>query len=60
MECAKALHCLTGRVEELLTDKLLFEALIGIRNWIDKAGVDTRLADVQAKINETENIVSFT
>ncbi len=57
VENAKGLCHLTDRVNELLTDSLFYEALNGIRNWIDQAGVDTTQDDVKAKINETENIV---
>ncbi len=47
-------------MNELLTDSLFYEALNGIREWIDHAGVGTRLGEVQAKIIETENIVCST
>ncbi len=57
VESAKALCRLTERVSKLLTDSLFYEALNGIREWIDQAGVDTKLAEVEAEINEMENIV---
>ncbi len=57
VERAKALHSLIGRIDELQTDALFFEALNGIRAWINEAGVDTRLADVEKKSQEAESIV---
>ncbi len=54
-----ALHNLKERVTELLGSKLLLEELNGIQAWINQAGVDTRLAEVWAKIDETGKIVRF-
>ncbi len=47
-------------MNELLTDSLFYEALNGIREWIDHAGVGTNLEDVQAKIILAEKIVCST
>ncbi len=60
VESVKALCSLNDRVKELLIDELFVEALGEIRDWTDQAKVATNLADVQAKIYETENIVCLT